>query len=163
MPSPSVAIMKKTTRLSCRYPELLVFFQPSFKTRDIHIPFSDTFGLKKRSQWVELLQISLMNHCGHGDLNIGFREMIDRLNRLIKSALAPEGLMALFHPVKADLGFVDTKSFGHLFSNSCAIGEKDGPKCVIPQDIIDLPKIRVQQRFPSGEEEAKSLDFFKFF
>jgi hypothetical protein len=34
---------------------------------------------------------------------------------------------------------------------------------MVSQDIIDLPKMRMKQRFPSGKEEPQPLDLFKFF
>jgi hypothetical protein len=162
MPSPSEAIIKKPSCPRSGYPKFSVFFQPSLNTGNVHIPLSNLFGMKKRSQLVELLQISLMNHRGHRDSDAGFLEIIDRLNDHFKRALAPEGLMAFFHPVKADLNFVDTKSFGYLFGDPCAIGEEDGSKCVILQDVVNLPEMRVEQRFPTGKEESKSLHFLKF-
>jgi hypothetical protein len=58
---------------------------------------------------------------------------------------------------------MDTKPLGDLFGNSCPIGEKDGSKSVIPQHVIDLPKMGVKQGFPAGDEKPQPLNFFKFF
>jgi hypothetical protein len=45
---------------------------------------------------------------------------------------------------------MDTELFGDLFGDQRAVGEENGPECIVSENLIDLPKIRVEQRFPSG-------------
>src|SRR4030042_964978 len=70
--------------------------------------------------------------------------------------------MTLFHSIETDLNLVDAKLFGDFFSNQRAIGKEDRSEGVVLQDFIELPKIRMEQRFPPGNEEPQSLDLFKF-
>jgi hypothetical protein len=58
---------------------------------------------------------------------------------------------------------VDAKLFGDLFSNQRAIGKEDRSKGIVSQDVIDLPKMRMEQRLPPRNEEPQPLDLFKFF
>jgi hypothetical protein len=71
--------------------------------------------------------------------------------------------MTLFHSIETDLDLVDAKLFGDFFSNQRAIGKEDRSEGMVSQYVIDLPKMRMEQRFPSRNEEPQSLDLFKFF
>jgi hypothetical protein len=70
--------------------------------------------------------------------------------------------MAFFHPVETDLNLMDAELFGDLFRDQRAIGEENGPKGMVSENLIHLPKIRVEQRLPSGQEEPQPLNLFKF-
>jgi hypothetical protein len=52
--------------------------------------------------------------------------------------------MTFFHAIETDLNLMDTEFFGDLFGDQCAVGEENGPKCIVSEDPIDLPKIRVE-------------------
>jgi hypothetical protein len=52
--------------------------------------------------------------------------------------------MTFFHTVETDLNFVDPKLFGNLFGDQRAVGEENGPKCIVSENLIDLPKMRVE-------------------
>jgi len=71
--------------------------------------------------------------------------------------------MTLFHSIETELDLVDAKLFGDLFSNQRAIGKEDRSEGIVSQDFIDLPKMRMEQRFPPRNEEPQSLDLFKLF
>jgi hypothetical protein len=71
--------------------------------------------------------------------------------------------MTLLHSIETDLDLVDAKLFGDFFSNQRAIGKEDRSEGIVSQDVVDLPKMRMEQRFPSRNEEPQSLDLFKFF
>jgi hypothetical protein len=60
--------------------------------------------------------------------------------------------MTFFHPVKTDLDLMDTELFGNLFGNQRAVGKENGPERMVPELLVDLPKMRVKQRLPSGQE-----------
>jgi len=69
--------------------------------------------------------------------------------------------MTFFHAIETDLNFVDPELFGNLFRDQRTVGEENGPKCIVSENLIDLPKIRVEQRFPSGQKESQPLNLFK--
>jgi hypothetical protein len=71
--------------------------------------------------------------------------------------------MTLFHSVETDLDLVDGELSGDFFSNQRAIGKEDRSEGIVLQDFIELPKMRMEQRFSSRNEEPQSLDLFKFF
>jgi hypothetical protein len=68
----------------------------------------------------------------------------------------------LFHSVETDLDLVDVELLGDFFGNHRAIGKEDRSEGIVSQDVIDLPKMRMEQRFPPRNEEPQSLDLFKF-
>jgi hypothetical protein len=69
--------------------------------------------------------------------------------------------MPFFHTVKADLNLMDTKLFSDFSGDQRAIGEENGPKWKVSEPLVHLPKIRVEQRFPSRKEKSQPLDFLK--
>jgi hypothetical protein len=71
--------------------------------------------------------------------------------------------MTLLHSIETNLDLVDAELFGDFFSNQRAIGKEYGSECIVSQQVVDLPKMRMEQRFPSRNEEPQSLDLFKFF
>jgi hypothetical protein len=70
--------------------------------------------------------------------------------------------VTFFHPIETDLNLVDTEPFGDLFRDQRAIGEENGPKSVVSEGLIHLPKKRKEQWFPSGKEEPQPLNLVKF-
>jgi hypothetical protein len=89
--------------------------------------------------------------------------MVNGHHGFFESAFASKGLMALFHSIETDLNLMDEEPFGYLFGNQRAIGEKNRSESMVSQNVIDLLKKRMKERFPSGEEEPQPLDLFKFF
>jgi hypothetical protein len=69
--------------------------------------------------------------------------------------------MTFFHAIETDLNLMDTEFFGDLFGDQCAVGEENGPKCIVSEDLIDLPKIRVEQGLSSGQKESQPLNLLK--
>jgi len=71
--------------------------------------------------------------------------------------------VTLFHSIETDLDLVDAELFGDHISNQRAVGKEDRTEGIVSQDVIDLPKKGMEQRFPPRNEEPQSLDLFKFF
>jgi len=69
--------------------------------------------------------------------------------------------MTFFHTIETDLNLMDTELFGDLFGDQRTVGEENGPKCKVSEDLIDLPKIRVEQGLPSGQKESQPLNLLK--
>jgi hypothetical protein len=69
--------------------------------------------------------------------------------------------MTFFHTIETDLNLMDPEFFGDLFGDQCAVGEENGPKCIVSENPVDLPKIRVEQRLPSGQKESQPLNLLK--
>jgi hypothetical protein len=69
--------------------------------------------------------------------------------------------MTFFHTIETDLNLMDTEFFGDLFGDQRAVGEENGPKCMVSEDLIDLPKIRVEQGLSSGQKESQPLNLLK--
>ena len=102
-----------------------------------------------------------MDHGGNRNPDPGLLKVIDGQKGLFESASSSERFMALFQSVEAYLNFMDAKPPGDFFCNQCAIGEKDRSKGMTSEDIVDLPELRVKQRFPAGNKKPEPLDLFE--
>jgi hypothetical protein len=69
--------------------------------------------------------------------------------------------MTFFHTIETDLNLMDTELLGDLFGDQRTVGEKNGPKCIVSENLIHLPKVRVEQRLPSGQKESQPLNLVK--
>jgi hypothetical protein len=77
--------------------------------------------------------------------------MVNGHDRFFEGSLASKRFMTFFHTIETDLNLMDTEPFGDLLGDQRAVGEENGPKCIVSETLIHLPKIRVEQRFPSGQ------------
>jgi hypothetical protein len=104
-----------------------------------------------------------MNHRGHGDPNVGLLEMIDSHQGFFEGSSPSQGFMALLHSIQTDLNLMGMESSGDLLGHQGAIGKENRPKRIVSQEIVDFPKMGMEQGLPSREEKSQPLDLFKFF
>jgi len=87
--------------------------------------------------------------------------MANRLEGLLKGAFAPEGVVALLHPVKADLDLMNTKFSGNVLGNQGAVGEENRSEGIVSQNGVHFPEVGMEQGLAPGEEETKPVNFFE--
>jgi len=58
---------------------------------------------------------------------------------------------------------MDVESFGYCLGHQGAVGKENRPKRIVSQEIIDFPKMGMEQGLPSREDKPQPLDLFKFF
>jgi hypothetical protein len=117
--------------------------------------------LKKGSQTIELGQVSTVNHRRHGDPYVGFVQVVNGPDGFFEGSVASDGFMTFFHPVETDLNLVDKEFSGDFSGDQRAVGEENGSKGIVSKNRVYLPKMRVEQRLPSGQEESQPLNLFK--
>jgi hypothetical protein len=79
--------------------------------------------------------------------------MVNGHDRFLEGSFPSKRLVTFFHPVETDLNLMDTEPLGDFFGDQHAVGEENGSKGIVSKNLIDLPKIRVEQRFSSGQEK----------